>query len=399
MTNEEQKRLKNLEADENTGVRCLLDDVWVHSIPAYLKSDHPTVTLEDYQAQFPDSPIYSPRLEEARRAKLESMNSAEVVQLKTKPAPARTAIFAEVFGLGNAAAAKNKRGDDIKIEVLGDADPEIAAYIPTIDNNYVYNIDLLKSVMMGIALNIPILLWGLHGTGKTTLAEQYCARTNRPMIRVQHTISTEEAHVLGQWIVRDGETVFNPGPLAYAMRYGLIYVADEYDFAIPAVTSVYQPVLEGKALVIKDACPEWRVVQPHPNFRFIATGNTNGGGDETGLYQGTQIQNAANYSRFGITVEVGYMDEKLEIAIVHSQAGIHEDDAKRLVRVAAQVRDAFRRGDISSTLSPRELITTGKLGRAMGGDWRQALALGFTNRLNNTDRQAVNEVIGRTFAA
>lgn len=404
-TNNEEVAKKNL-ADANTGIKCELDGVYVHAIPLYLKTVHAGVSLSDYQAKFPDAPLYSPTLLEAQARKQAGQAApvhqmaGQVVQLQPREtSKPQKKSFSEVFGLGTAPAALNKKGDPIMIDVLGAADPETQVYIPDIDAKYVFNIDLLKTVMMAFQMNLPLLLWGKHGTGKTTVAEQYAARTNRPAIRVQHTIGTEEAHVLGQWTIRNGETVFQPGPLAFAMRYGLTYIADEYDFAIPAVVSLYQPVLEGKALVIKDACPEWRIVQPHPNFRFVATGNTNGGGDETGLYQGTQIQNAANYSRFGITVEVEYMEEKLEAAVVASQGGLHIQDAIALVKVANAVRTSFGIGDISCTVSPRELINAAKLGRALGGDWRQALALAFTNRLNNEDRQAVNELIGRIFPA
>ena len=37
------------------------------------------------------------------------------------------------------------------------------------------------------------------------------------------------------------------------MKHGWVYLADEYDFAFPQILGVYQPVLEGEALVIKEA--------------------------------------------------------------------------------------------------------------------------------------------------
>ena len=203
---------------------------------------------------------------------------------------------------------------------------------------------------------------------------------------------------MGQYVVKDGSTQFQLGPLPTAMLFGYEYCADEYDFAMPSVLSVYQPVLEGKPLVIKDAPPEFRVIRPHPNFRFVATGNTNGGGDETGLYQGTQIQNAANYSRFSIVEEVGYMEPKIEAAVVAGQSGIDRKDADKLVAFAKEVRDAFKAGRIGATISPRELISSAKLGLVRGSDWRGGLRLGFTNRLSRTDKEVVEQYAQRLFA-
>lgn len=410
--------LRNVSATEADGVKCLLDDVFVHSIPAYLKVIHPDVTVAAYQAQFgEDTPLLSQTLIDARSRKAAAeagvkINAATATVTRIHPehlsswevAKAEQKKFAEVFDLGAVKAAQNKRGEPIMIEVLGDRDSagtplgfgdEIAAFVPDIDERYIFNIDLLKTVMMAFTLRKPLLAWGMHGTGKTTVIEQYCARTNRPTIRIQHTASTEEAHVLGQYVLKSGETVFEPGPLAIAMRYGLVYLADEYDFAMPNVTAVYQPVMEGKQLIIKEAPPEWRVVRPHPNFRFAATGNTNGAGDETGLYQGTQIQNAANYSRFGITVEVDYMPERQEIAVVASQGQIHADDAEKLVKIATAVRTAFRGSEIGVTISPRELINAAQLGRVLGGEWKQGLDLAYLNRLNTVDRKAVRDMAQR----
>ena len=36
----------------------------------------------------------------------------------------------------------------------------------------------------------------------------------------------------------------------------------------PQILGVYQPVLEGEALVIKEATPEWRRITPHERFCF-----------------------------------------------------------------------------------------------------------------------------------
>lgn len=276
---------------------------------------------------------------------------------------------------------------------------ELVDYIPDVDPNHVWDIENVKNIMMAFELEVPIYVWGHMGTGKTTDFLNICGLTRRPAIRVQHTLQTEESHILGQWLLKSGETVFNLGPLPYAMKHGLVYIADEYDFGMPGVMAVYQPILEpGGVLIIKDADPENRVIRPHKNFRFVATGNTNGSGDESGLYQGTQIQNAANYDRFGMVIQKMYMKPGQEIEIVKGQSGIGGADAAKLVDFATKVREAFDGAKISNTCSPRTLINAAKIG-VRRGSLRTGIALAFGNKLNKVDREVVDGIAQRIFGS
>jgi cobaltochelatase CobS len=158
---------------------------------------------------------------------------------------------------------------------------------------------------------------------------------------------------------------------------------------------VYQPILEpGKSLVIKDAPDEWRVVKPHENFRFVATGNTNGSGDDTGLYQGTQIQNAANYDRFGMVLEATYMQPELESAILVQRSRIQKKNADQLVDFANRVREAYKNKEIASTISPRCLIDAADIGLRRA-NWRLGVTLSFINKLSAVDRAVVDGVASR----
>ena len=383
---------------------CRLCGDRVHVIKKHLTDCHPYSTIEDYQKAFPSDPIYSRKAQELMDQKrLEKRK--EIVTEPAKPIEPVTASYAGGFNTHNEAlhslfrlagnkAAFGHRGNEIPITV---AEPpeSLAAFVPEEDENYIFQVELLKTALLGIETNIPTYLWGNAGTGKTTLVEQVCAITKRPFLRVQHTRDTESAHIAGQWMVKDGHTVFELGPLAYCMKHGLLYLADEYDFAMPAILAVYQPVLEGKALVIKEADEANRIIKPHPMFRFVATGNTNGTGDETGLYQGTMIQNAANYERFGIVEEVHYMEGHLEVGVITGQGGVPSEIAHELVNYARMIREAFANGKIGLPISPRALINAALSGRRLGS-FKRGLALAYINRLSRVDQEAAREVLNRT---
>lgn len=411
MTKDERVQANN-RADKTTGVKCELDGAFVHSIKVHLKYNHPSMSLSEYRMNYPTAPIESDYIKSLRADRASASTPATS---KEAPSPAPTVVafpvpeggvmkaLSAVFGMKPSPAFNNDAGTPVMTAVFGEPVEEVAMYIGEVDDNYVFEAEELRELNMALTLNLPTLAWGFHGTGKTSLYEQFFARTNRPYIRVQHTVSTEEAHILGQYVVKQNPEgsgnimVFEPGPLAFAMRYGLAYIADEYDFALPSVTSVYQPVMEGKQLLIKEAPPEWRIVKPHPNFRFLATGNTNGAGDETGLYQGTQIMNAANYSRFGVTMQVHYRKAEVEAALVAKQSGITIADARKLVQFATNVRQTYEKGEITVTVSSRELINAAKIGLAKGGRFRDGLRSAYMNRLPTTDRKAVDDFAQRVF--
>lgn len=404
-------------AAEETRIICQIDGELVHSIQSHIKKAHEGVwTLKRYEEEFPDAPLLSAFAKKiidqrmAEKAEVAAKTLAEQNAMAPGSAASEssgefvrselTTSFAtmhELFDLGAAPAALSSTGNPINVTVMAGHDDQALSYLPDTDRDYVFNIDLLKKVVVGFELGMPIYLWGFHGTGKTTILQQAAARSKRPFVRVQHTINMQESDVLGQWTVRNGSTIFQLGPLPMAMINGWIYCADEYDFAMPSVTSVYQPVLEGQSLLIKDAPPHFRKITPHENFRFCATGNTNGTGDETGLYQGTMIQNAANYSRFKITEEVVYMDAAIETNIVMAKTKMPAADAKKIVRFANDVRGMFRDGKIGMTISPRELISAGQLGIVFGGNWTMGLELAFANRLTRVDKRVVQEYLQRTF--
>ncbi len=372
---------------------CQICNAETHVIKKHLDAAHASDgwNLDKYKVEFPDAPIISERvrkiLDDAAAKKLED-------EIKIGDKDVRIA-FHEAFGLGTAPEAMTPSGKPINITLLGKHD--FQDMVPDIDKNYVYNIGLMKIILMGMSENMPVYLWGHSGTGKTTAFEEVCGRTNRPMLRVQHTLNTEESNILGHTVLRGGETMFKPGPLPLAMKHGWTYLADEYDFGVPHVLSVYQPVLEGKPLVIKEAEGEWRVIRPHPNFRFVATGNTNGVGDESGLYQGTQLQNAANYERFAIVEKVQYMEPDIETLVLQSQANLHKKDADLLVKYGNKIRTSVDASEMSMPISPRALIHAGKIG-TMRGDFVKGLELAYINRLSTIDREAARQLAQRLFA-
>lgn len=406
-------------------IKCELCGAQTHVIQSHLKKDHSDVTLADYRASFPDAPIMSDHAktllaqrmaekkaeEEAAAAKAQAEADAKHAEATAKVEPESKSVmtsiskpaqdvvvkkaFHTIFELKGKAAMSGS-GDPIPVSCIENS--AFAEMVPEVNNTYVYDVNELKDVMIALELNINPYVWGHKGSGKSELFEQIAGRTGRPFVRIQHTSNTEESHIVGMWTVKNGETIFELGPLALAMKYGWMYLADEYDFALPSVLSVYQAVLEGKPLMIKEADAENRIIKPHPNFRFAATGNTNGSGDETGLYQGTNLQNSANYDRFGSVIYKSYMDKKDESEILQRRVGLVKEDADKLVEFATLVRNAYDGSKISDTISPRALINAARIGLCRSS-YPHGIKLAFSNKLTRVDKEVVDQLCQRVFGS
>lgn len=378
-------------------ISCKICGEPCHAIQNHLQKSHPDVSVEEYLRRFPDAPLLSEFAKDfimKRRIAENERKEAETKNIVNSINKQQTALD-ELFGLSDDQNARNKSGNQIMISLF-DYKQCDRALIPDVNENYVYDTNQLKEAMYAREMNIPCYIWGHKGCGKSELIEQICARTRTPMMRVQHTINTEESQIVGQWVVRNGQTEFELGPLPTAMLNGWLYCADEYDFALPNVTALYQSVLEGKPLVIKEAPSNLRVIRPHPAFRFFATGNTNGTGDESGLYQGTNIQNSANFDRFGVVINKTYMNEESEKTILQKRCGIDEEDSDDLVKYANMIRRSYSENKISDTISPRTLITAANIGIAFGS-FKRGLELSFLNKLSSSDRVVCEELAQRIY--
>lgn len=246
-------------------------------------------------------------------------------------------------------------------------DHKLAGIVPPATAGYQFRPDNLRDVLAFLANpnGDGLFLSGPTGCGKTSLVLETSARLNWPARRVNGHARLELHDLVGSMSltpVKGGgsATRFVHGPLALAMQEGSIFILDEIDLVDPAIAAGLNAILEGNPLVIAENGGE--VVHPHPNFRFVATGNTAGMGDDTGAYAGAIQQNLAYLDRFWI-VTVAYPDTAVEEKILEARFGetIHEAVRANMVRLANQVRDQFvgtgkAGATLSITFSTRTLI-------------------------------------------
>ena len=202
----------------------------------------------------------------------------------------------------------------------------------------------------------PIFITGLSGNGKTFGVTQACAEKSRELIRVNITIETDEDDLLGGYRLRDGQTVWQNGPVIEAMERGAVLLLDEIDLASNKIMCL-QPILEGSGVFVKKIN---KFVQPKPGFQVVATANTKGQGSEDGKFIGTNILNEAFLERFPITFEQKYPSQKIEQRIINNvlaDKGLEDTEfAEKLTIWADVIRKTYFDGGVDEIISTRRLV-------------------------------------------
>ncbi len=206
----------------------------------------------------------------------------------------------------------------------------------------------------------PIFITGLSGNGKTLGVTQACAEKKREMIRVNITIETDEDDLLGGYRLRDGQTVWQNGPVIEAMERGSVLLLDEIDLASNKIMCL-QPILEGNGVFVKKIN---KFIKPALGFTVVATANTKGKGSEDGQFIGTNVLNEAFLERFPITFEQSYPSVRIETKII---SGMLETEnvpdsafAENLVNWADIIRKTYNEGGVDEIISTRRLVHIAK---------------------------------------
>jgi cobaltochelatase CobS len=280
--------------------------------------------------------------------------------------------------------------EKIKFDQLQKNDA-LSAYIPATDKNYVFPAWTLEFVKM-LDHGINVWLYGGTGAGKSSLVEQVCAAGELPLMYQSFHEDIKPDQLFGGKDLVDGNTVWVDGPVTKSYREGFVLLLDEIDALPPEIQFCLYGVLDGKPLVLAENNNE--VVYPHENFRVIATGNTHGRGDESGMFGGTNILNRAFLNRFRVWYQVDYPQEDIYRNIIE-QEGITPKVATIVARLAHEINNGFKEDTLTETFSLRDAREVAKVAELLDGDVGRSLQLTLLNRLSEPERFAVMDMFRR----
>jgi nitric oxide reductase NorQ protein len=200
------------------------------------------------------------------------------------------------------------------------------------------------------ARRVPVMLKGPTGCGKSRFVEHMAAALGLPLVTVACNDETSAADLLGRWLVKGGDTVWQDGPVTRAVRQGAVLYLDEIAEAREDVIVVLHPLSDHRRELHLDRRDE--SLSAPPSFTLVVSFNP-------GYRKALKELKPSTRQRF-VALQFDYPPAEVEAEVVAREAGIEGSVARRLVTVAHKLRALDELG-LAETASTRLLVNTAAL--------------------------------------
>ncbi len=197
---------------------------------------------------------------------------------------------------------------------------------------------------------IPVLLKGPTGCGKTRFMEHMAWRLRRPLITVSCHDDLTASDLVGRYLIIGGETRWVDGPLAHAVRVGGVCYLDEIVEARKDTTVVIHPLADDRRVLPMDKTGE--LLQAPAEFCLGISYNP-------GYQSVLKDLKHSTRQRF-VAIEFNYPPAQLERSIVINESGLDAGTADNLVKYARMTRNLKGSG-LDEGASTRLLVHAAKL--------------------------------------
>lgn len=234
---------------------------------------------------------------------------------------------------------------------------------------------------------LPVLLKGPTGSGKTRFIAHMAAQLNVPLYTVSCHDDLTASDLVGRYLIGDGQTVWNDGPLTRAVREGGICYLDEVVEARKDTTVVIHPLTDDRRILPIDRTGE--TLHAPDNFMLVISYNPGYQSMMKGLKPSTR-------QRF-ISMSFNYLKPAQEQQVVEKETGIDAHMGKKLVAMANALRQ-LKDHDLEEGASTRLLVYTARLIQS-GFDPVEACLAGLIEPLSDEEDvvSALMEVVYASF--
>ena len=192
---------------------------------------------------------------------------------------------------------------------------------------------------------MPLLLKGPTGCGKTRFVAHMAALLGRPLYTVACHDDLSASDLIGRFLLKGGETEWVDGPLTRALREGAICYLDEVVEARKDVAVVLHPLTDDRRMLPIERTGE--VLEAGPQFMLVASYNP-------GYQNILKTLKPSTRQRF-LALDFDFPPPEREIEIVVRESGLAQDRVATLVRLAGKLR-ALKGQDLEEGVSTRLLV-------------------------------------------
>ncbi len=197
---------------------------------------------------------------------------------------------------------------------------------------------------------LPLLLKGPTGCGKTRFMQFLAWKLKRPLITVSCHDDLSTSDLVGRFLIRSGEAVWTDGPLTLAVRAGAICYLDEIVEARKDTTVVIHPLADDRRELPIEKRGE--LLCAPPEFMICVSYNP-------GYQSVLKDLKPSTRQRF-VAISFNYPAPEQEAEIVCKESGVDKKLASSLVKLAGMTR-SLKESGLAEGASTRLLIQTGLL--------------------------------------
>lgn len=197
---------------------------------------------------------------------------------------------------------------------------------------------------------LPVLLKGPTGCGKTRFVAHMAARLNLGLQTVACHDDLTAADLTGRWLLKGGETIWSDGPLTTAVRRGGICYLDEVVEARKDVTVVLHPLTDDRRILPLERTAE--TLTAPDDFMLVVSYNP-------GYQSILKTLKPSTRQRF-VAISFDYPVPGVEGEIVTQETGLRREMADRLVSLANKFR-GLKGQDLEEGASTRLVVSCARL--------------------------------------
>lgn len=236
-------------------------------------------------------------------------------------------------------------------------------------------------------LKLPVLLKGPTGCGKTRFLEHMAWRLSRPLVTIACHEDLTASDLVGRYLLRDNQTIWQDGPLSLAVKYGAICYLDEAVEARKDTTVVIHPLTDNRRILPQEK--RGLLLESHPDFLIVMSYNPG--------YQSVMKDLKHSTRQRFLAIDFTYPPGREERNIIMEEGLVDKETAGCLVKLGEMVRNLRQHG-LEEGVSTRLLVYAARL--ISDGVSPQAACEAAVTRAMTDDieiQEAITEIIAGIF--